>query len=1055
MLNIRERVWLEWLDGARCIRNATICYNGELQKRPPRPGYVTIEKGRAFHKYRKDILTDMGLRRAAWAALLSCALALGQAPAPKPAQPPPPQAKKPSPFEEVPQAKPEEKKQQQDKPAHPQAPPQPKSPFEAVAEEKKEEKPPAPPPAAPGAPAGEPARPDIIERIELRGNRRIPRDTLISRLYSKQGDPFDAEQLQRDFRVLWNTGYFDDVRLEYEPGKLGQVVRFVLTERRMIRTIKYEGNKSVTVSEILDRFKERKVGLSVESRYDPTKIARATVVLKDLLAERGRQYATVTPDVHQIPPSSIELVFNVVEGPKVKVGKIDIEGNTIMTDRVAIRAMKNLRPIGIPRSIFLEQMFSKTFDANKLEEDKDRLRNAYQERGYFRATVGEHTLTMRDVGGRGFRIPVFKPNRPGKRADLRVPVEEDKRYQMGKINFSNVKIFRTPEAVLRPVFQMQEGAIFDVSKLRKGMENMKKLYGEFGYIDFVAEPGFDFPEGDPPKIDLSLNVEEGKQFFVRRINFSGNTTTRDKVIRRELLLDENDMFNTRLWDVSILRLNQLGYFEPLKENEAAEIQRDTRNGLVDLTLKVRERGKNSVGLTGGVSGFAGSFIGFNYSTNNFLGLGETLTLEMQLGSRERIALFGFTEPYFLDRPIQTGFTIFTRSFNFDQAREASILSGQNLIPFFNLVGGDNLQNFTQGSVGFTTFASYQLKRSFARVGITYGWENSRISTFSGASRQYFQYLNFQNVGGPNSLDGIRTSKVVPNYFFNTVNHPINPTGGRSLYISTEFAGSFLGGNVNIFRPTVEAKYFRSVNKRRNVIGLRGLGSFLSGYGNKVAPPFERYYIGGETDIRGFDIRAISPIAFIPDVTDVQVINDNGLPRTQTLIIDGAETQVPVTTRAPIYRLIFPGGDLQMIGNAEYRIPLFGPVTLAPFFDIGVNKVARLNQLTMNSGRVSELNATFPQSEFTKQIRIHAHTQDVRSSAGIELQVMLPVVNAPFRLYWAYNPHRVNTILQPPIVADRSMFPNQLSFLNAISAYGRAIPFEEPRKTFRFTISRTF
>jgi outer membrane protein insertion porin family len=1008
-------------------------------------------------------------------AFLSSAV-WAQAPAPKPQPQQPnapaaePQKPKPkSPFEEVPEAEkkqpagaqaqpsqqpPAQQQQQQPPQTRPQQPP--RSPFEAVPEEKKEEKP-APPAAqpAPGQPAP-PAIQDIVEDIQFRGNRRIPRDSLVGRLYTKKGDPFDPDQLRRDFMLLWNTGYFDDVRLEVEPGKIGRIVRFIVVERRMIRTIKYEGNKSVTVSEILDRFKERKVGLAVESRYDPTKIAHAAAVLRELLGERGRQYATVSPEIHQIPPSSIELVFNIVEGPKVKVGKIDIVGNTVMSERAAIRAMKNLRPIGIPHSIILENIFSKTFDQNKLEEDKDRLRNKYQEKGYFRATVGDHTLTMRDVGGHGFRIPLFKTNKPGKRADLRIPVEEGKKYDIGKITFTDVKLFRTPEQVLRPVFQMPEGSVFDVSKLRKGMDNMKKLYGEFGYIDFVSEPNFEFREEEkPPKIDLSLTVDEGKQFFIRRINFAGNTTTRDKVIRRELLLDEGDMFNTRLWDLSILRLNQLGYFEPLKEAEAADIQRDTRNGLVDLTLKVKERGKNSVGLTGGVSGFAGSFIGFNYETNNFLGLGETLTLQTQLGSRERVALFGFTEPYFLDRPIQTGFTVYTRAFRFDQAREASILSGQNLVPFFQSIGSDNLQNFSQASHGFTVFASHQLRRSWARVGITYGFDNSRVTTFSGASQQYFEFLNFRNVFGPNSLSGIKTSKITPNYFYNTVNHPISPTGGKSLFVSAGFAGPFLGGNVNTVEPTVEFKYFHSVNKKRNVVGFRLLGSFLSGYGNKVAPPFNRYYIGGETDIRGFDIRTISPIAFIPDTTSVQVVNDNGTPRTQNVIVNGAEQQVAVTASAPIYRLIFPGGDTQLISNFEYRIPIFGPVTLAPFFDAGLDKVTRLGQLTLNQGRIDDLNGLFPQSEFTKRIRIAPGTQKVRSSAGLELQVMLPVVNAPFRLYWAYNPTRLDTNLQPPIVADRSMFPNQLTFLNAISTYGRPIPFQEPRKTFRFTISRTF
>ena len=132
-------------------------------------------------------------------------------------------------------------------------------------------------------------------------------------------------------------------------------------------------------------------------------------------------------------------------------------------------------------------------------------------------------------------------------------------------------------------------------------------------------------------MDLSLSVDEGKQFFVRRIDFSGNVTTRDKVIRREMLIDEGQIFNNHLWELSILRLNQLGYFEPLKAEDAADIKRDTKTDTVDLTLKVRERGKNSIQLNGGVSEISGSFIGLSYSTNNFLGLGETLSLSSQLG----------------------------------------------------------------------------------------------------------------------------------------------------------------------------------------------------------------------------------------------------------------------------------------------------------------------------------------------------------------------------------------------------------------------------------------
>ena len=145
---------------------------------------------------------------------------------------------------------------------------------------------------------------------------------------------------------------------------------------------------------------------------------------------------------------------------------------------------------------------------------------------------------------------------------------------------------------------------------------------------------------------------------MRRIDFSGNTTTRDKVIRRQLLIDEGQIFNNRLWELSILRLNQLGYFEPLKAEDAADIKRDTKTNTVDITLKVKERGKNSIQLNGGVSAIAGSFIGASYSTNNFLGLGETLSLSSQLGTTMQSIQFSFTEPYFLDHAVQTGFTVY-------------------------------------------------------------------------------------------------------------------------------------------------------------------------------------------------------------------------------------------------------------------------------------------------------------------------------------------------------------------------------------------------------------
>src|SRR6266446_6899592 len=836
-------------------------------------------------------------------AMLLCSSAVFAQQTPPAAQPPKPPPAKNNPFETIPESAP---------PA-PQAP----KPVPGAAQ------PPAPQAPKPAA-EPEPVFDDVIEAIELRGVRRVPQDTLRAMIFTKRGDKYDEDTIRRDFITLWNTNRFDDIRVEKEAGKTGWIIRFTMAERRVIRSIKYDGNKSVTNSEILDRFKERKVGLSVESQYDPNKIQRARNVLQEYLAERGRQFATVEPELRQVPPSSLEVIFKVNEGPKVKVGNIAFDGNSVFSALAVRRAMKNLRPIGIPKSIFFENLLPSTYDSTKLDEDQERIEMFYKDNGYFQARVTEHTVDIVDVGGGKFKLPLIRPNRPGKKANLGITIEEGRLYRLNTINFTGVKLFRTPETLMRPVFQMQQGDVFSTAKLRKGFEELRKLYGQFGYIDFVAEPEF-MPLPGSDRIDLTLTFDEGKQFFVRRIDFSGNTTTRDKVIRRELLIDEGDVFNTRLWELSILRLNQLGYFEALKEADAADVKRDTKTDTVDLTLKVKERGKNSIQLNGGVSGISGSFLGFSYATNNLVGLGETLSLSTTLGTVQRDVTLGFTEPYFLDRPMQLGFTVFMQRFDYNQARQASVLAGRDLTPLYNQLGAQNLLNYVNNSRGFTVFTSYPLKRSFARVGLSYGYTIQNVRTLTAAANSYYTYLNFLNINGPNQLEGIRSSTIIPSFTYNTVNHPITPTQGKALSLSVQFSGSILGGTVNQIEPVIDAKYFHKGLSRTHVVGAHFSGRYLTGYGGKTAPPFNRFFMGGENDVRGFDIWAISPIVFIPIEGSARLKNADGTDRMQRIIdANGNPTFVSVANKVPSYQLVTPGGDTALVANFEYRIPIFGP-----------------------------------------------------------------------------------------------------------------------------------
>jgi outer membrane protein insertion porin family len=438
--------------------------------------------------------------------------------------------------------------------------------------------------------------------------------------------------------------------------------------------------------------------------------------------------------------------------------------------------------------------------------------------------------------------------------------------------------------------------------------------------------------------------------------------------------------------------------------------------------------------------------------------------------------------------------VFTSKYYFNQAQQAQIQAGQVLnLPDSVL---QSLQNFSQASTGFTISASYPLHRSFKRLGLTYSFDKSSLTVFSDFSRLYFEQLNFSNVSGPNALEGIITSKLIPSFSFNTIDNPQHPHHGHSFYLSSEIAG--LGGSVADVEPVMEWKQFipmKGLHPRRKdpwsahqTFGYRLQASFLSGFGGKVAPPFQRFYLGGDTDLRGFDTRSLSPVAFFTQTVSSQLLNPddpcvtgaattcNGVPKDPNNPRQGAY-QVPL----PVRRIIFPGGDTSLVGNFEYRIPIAGPVTLAPFVDIGFDGVLRPSQLQINADQFAALtggnfgcpalNAQFncinqvPGSSlnFKRELTVVPGTNWVpRMSTGLELQVILPIVNAPFRVYYAYNAMRMNTTAPTPSDITPSMFPftqypgaSAFSFAQAQANFASSWQFREPRKTFRFTVSTTF
>ena len=928
---------------------------------------------------------------------------------------------------------------------------------------------------------------ETIESVRVIGNRRIPKETILARMFTHQGDTYDPVSIERDFNSLWNTGYFEDLRIEREDTEKGIILNVFVRERPTIREINYKGNSSVSTSDILDRFKKEKVGLSVEGQYDPTKIKRAETVLKELLAEHGHQFATVKTDVKTIPPASVQLNFSIKEGPVVKVGNIKFVGNQHLSSLYLRRSMKNLRPVGIPYSIIFENLFARTFDASKLDEDTERVRFAYRDKGYANAAVETPRTQIRDEGGLNWFT--FRPNR-GKRIDILMPVEEGARYRLGTITFTGNTHLNNTKA-LRAQFNIKDGDWFNAGLIGKGLDNLKKAYGALGYINFGAIPK---PVYDDQKhtVSLQVDIDEGKQFYVSRIEFQGNTITRDKVIRRELLLDEGNVYNSQLWEYSLMRLNQLEYFEPLKVDQDSEAHQNAEAGTVDLLLKVKEKGKNSIGLNGGVSGLSGAFLGVNYQTNNFLGLGETLSLQANLGSLSRQFLFGFSQPYVHNRPLQLGWQIYNNKSDFNAAKSYQATSGQG----FNLTAAQQAltQNYNQASTGLNFSLSYPLRRhAFQRVGFSYSYSRSSITAFSTASQTFFQTISFRGgIQGSNALAGIVTSQVSLTYSYNTVNNPVRPRSGKEITAAFQAAG--IWGNVRYFSPFVAYKTYKPMHyltpsqAGHNVLALRAQLGYIQGFGGDVAPPQSRFYAGGEQELRGFDVRSATPYGYVPTRQTVQLTNPDGscVPRDPNNPQLSQCIQVPI----PVYGIASIGGDTSFTSNLEYRIPIVSSAMFSFFDDFGMDVITNRGQLKQSPQGFASLTAPLygcpvfnngscqggiPGSlvGFQRNIRPVLGTNLVpRMSVGGEFSIIMPVINAPFRLYYAYNPLRLyerpycnNVVLGAKVqsctaeLVTRDMFPpggaGDYTYQQAIQAFGAQNLFREPRKTFRLAVSTTF
>jgi outer membrane protein insertion porin family len=845
----------------------------------------------------------------------------------------------------------------------------------------------------------------VIEDIEIRNNRRIPKESILYYIQSKPGDRVSRDQLRRDLEAVIGTGWFDPLqtRLFEDVGpRGGRIIIFQVKEYPIIRDLQYRGMKSVTESDVLTRFKERRVGVSKESQLDPAKVNAARNVLRELISEKGHPDAQVEVEIQEISATAVGLVFDVNEGPRVRVKEIVfVTNDNKFSQRQLRRAMKYTREAGLFSSFGSKDIYFK----EKLEADlQGQLRLFLGNKGYLQAVIGEPKIERAGTVSNGIPIPLLRRSGPGLR--ITIPIDVGRRYKVARVEEKGVTLF--PAGVITAVTGLRVGEYATAKAIQDGVyKNIKDLYGNRGYIQASAEfiPKFIDDPNNPEEgtVEVTLEVEEGKQFTLRRLEFIGNSNTRDVVMRREVVINEGDPYSKQLWDLSILRLNQLGLFEEIKEKDAITRTND-RDQTVDIDLQVKERGRQQIQLNGGVSGIGGSFFGISYSTNNLLGYGESLEFNVSAGNRQKYFLFGVTEPYFLGRPVSVGMQLFLQEYQFI-GQGFNFSANQQLLQaaFFGLssVNADTL--FTQRTAGGTISATAPLAffsnrfprlSRFTRVGLSY----SLTATSLQDPKVNRDNDPTNDIPVTFTQPRILTSRITPSLSYNSLNSSLDPTHGQSIFLGFSLAGGILGGDVSTFAPSLEYKFFRPMLRKRSelphVLGMRFLASHIRSFGTPFqtdsfsfvggVPIFERFFLGGEYDIRGYNIRSISPLVpvtqflstknVVPRITDASgnlvdvPPGSNILPKDQngnvvlnpgtvarTFTFDAPEAGTPcaglagpkvvngalcnVAQAAPYFTPV--GGDTQFVYNIEYRVPLFTQKLQAvAFADVGTAFNAR-------------------------------------------------------------------------------------------------------------------
>jgi len=647
-----------------------------------------------------------------------------------------------------------------------------------------------------------------IDRVVIAGNQRVEDEAIRVKLKAAAGKPYSDQLVDDDVRAIYKMGFFDDVRATADRENGQWVLTYDVHERPYVRAVKIEGNKKIDKDEL-----EGMLRIRPNTILDPEKARKGVEEAKSAYEKKGYLDADIRYETTPVGENEVDVSFIIDEREPIRIADIEFEGNEKFSDSELKKIMQTRE-----KWIFSFITGAGNLDREALKTDTERLTAWYYENGYIDVRVDEPKIDRQEDG---LKV-TFK-------------IDEGQQYTFGTVRVAG-ETLPDIEGEEGRKFEAQEGDIFKPSLLREDINAVTQAYGDVGYAFVNVTPDTDI-DAAKKKVNVTYTVTRGPAVTIDRIEITGNTKTRDKVIRRELELQEQQQFSGSKLRRSQDRLKRLGFFEDVN----ITTRKADSDDKLDMLVDVREGNTGAFSAGAGISSGESFLFNVRLSESNLFGRGQAVVLNADFGSIRRNISLSFTEPYFLDTPLTLGVDVFNWELQFDEFTRGGTGGGIRTLYPFPALGLDVIRLGPLGEISLLD----------TRLGVEYRIEDSTISNVSRNSAATIQAAQGSSL----------TSSIIPRVFRDTRNNLLDPTSGSFQDFSIEVAG--LGGDSQFINAQSRARWYVPVWQIPKLGQLTFASGWNFGYGlgftgDRELPLFERYFPGGINSLRGFQVRSLGP-----------------------------------------------------------------------------------------------------------------------------------------------------------------------------------------------------